>query len=211
MTSVLPQVQIIVVPGTWSRGIFWSGQIVPIPRWFAKGGSFHDRLTRELKQRGISFSIEALDWSGANSIRRRDAAGEKLARLIKSSALQGQNNIQLVIGHSHGGNVVARAMMRLETSDANLFACTLATPFLELHPSKLPFWMLPSLNLSLIGFFLLQYHPTPGWQTLSLLGMFLASVLCDVGLAIRNRSSKIGQRLRDLTSCRDMTDLLVPR
>ena len=44
------------------------------------------------------------------------------------------NSRQLVVGHSHGGNVALLALKYLDASTEAPFVSTLATPFIEAYP-----------------------------------------------------------------------------
>jgi hypothetical protein len=76
-----------------------------------------------------SYSIEAFNWSGSNSILARKRASLDLAQLIDERISAGVTDL-IAIGHSHGGNVIVDAMELTKHNLCNLTIITLATPFL---------------------------------------------------------------------------------
>jgi hypothetical protein len=139
---------ITLVHGTWPRGgwrdVFltpfygrWPGGFVPKNLWFAKGSEFRNRLTDALSKRGLSAQISPFLWSGANSVRERDRAAHQLVEHIRAKQSDYPNSTQVVIAHSHGGNVVLRALDQLGVTGDEIFIVTIATPFVEILRTKL--------------------------------------------------------------------------
>jgi hypothetical protein len=145
---------ITLVHGTWPRGFF--PRIVrfkqrvrelmrrqrrnPPPFWFEEGSPFSARLGTELGD--IPHKITPLLWSGANSIYVRDKTARILAKHLSAEHAEHPQATQLVIAHSHGGNIALRALHHLHQRDAsqscgaesaNPLVVTLATPFVEVH------------------------------------------------------------------------------
>ncbi|WP_156179825.1 hypothetical protein [Bradyrhizobium sp. LTSPM299] len=89
-------------------------------------GEFEDRLPH-----GLAGPITAANWCGSNSIFRRAKAANDLKNQLE--ILAGEGPI-LIIGHSHGGNVVMQATSKLRDL-SNIYVCTLATPFFRLFES----------------------------------------------------------------------------
>jgi hypothetical protein len=90
--------------------------------------------------------IEPFIWSGDNSeVGRRVAGARLLDRLL---ALEAQNEPYVVVGHSHGGSVIAAALMNSLARRAQLPNMkrwvTIGTPFVELKPM---YWLVERLNL----------------------------------------------------------------
>jgi hypothetical protein len=95
------QMKIILVHGTWGRGIFpYLRSMLPqrTPFWFSEGSKFRRELQTALSNTGILPRTEAFIWSGANSVRHRSDAADRLCvnsnskfnhrhNLIKSSSL----------------------------------------------------------------------------------------------------------------------------
>jgi hypothetical protein len=145
MSEVRPQLLITLVHGTWPHGFvrtfFWTPRRRHrSPLWFEDGSPFLSRLSAELHD--ISHKITPLLWSGENSIFERDKAAHVLAEYLLDEHAQHPQATQLVIAHSHGGNVALCALNHLqkreaaqlrEEEPANPFIVTLATPFVEVH------------------------------------------------------------------------------
>jgi hypothetical protein len=141
MLETQHQLLITLVHGTWGRGFFPRHQHQSrAPFWFEEGSSFFARLRTELID--IPHKITPLLWSGANSIFVRDKAAHALAEHITAEHAEHPEATQLVIAHSHGGNIALRALRHLQERDtfgscgtdcANLLVVTLATPFIEVH------------------------------------------------------------------------------
>ena len=97
------------------------------------------RLTTELVD--IPYKITPLLWSGANSIFVRDKTAHVLAEHLAAEHAEHPQAAQLIIAHSHGGNIALRALHHLTQRDAspsgkesaNPLIVTLATPFIEVH------------------------------------------------------------------------------
>src|SRR5262245_17316743 len=161
MSEVQHQLLITLVHGTWPRGFFrtFFPRIVrfeqrvreltrhqrrdPPPFWFEERSPFLARLSSELGD--IPHKIKPLLWSGANSIFERDKTAQVLAEHLSAEHAEHPQAIQLVIAHSHGGNIALRALHHLrqrssasqecEAHSANPLVVTLATPFVEVHPA----------------------------------------------------------------------------
>jgi hypothetical protein len=155
MSEVRHQLLITLVHGTWGRGFFPKiaqfKQSVrrlmrrkrlgpPPPFWFEEGSPFRARLGTELGD--IPHKITPLLWSGANSIFVRDKTAHVLAEHLSAEHAEHPEITQLVIAHSHGGNIAFRALHLLHQPDgsrlceaggANPLVVTLATPFIEVQ------------------------------------------------------------------------------
>ena len=110
------------------------------PLWFQDGSHFLSRLSTELHD--IPHKIKPLPWTGENSIFVRDEAAHVLAENLSAEHTEQPQATQLVIAHSHGGNIALRALHHLQKREAtqlceeeraNPFIVTLATPFVEVH------------------------------------------------------------------------------
>jgi hypothetical protein len=134
--------RITIVHGTWGRGIFPTVRSrLPFkgPQWFDDQSQFALKLCERLSKRSIFARISAFPWSGANSIFARDRAGHDLAAHLRDEAERAKGSRQVVIGHSHGGNVAIRALSHRGDSPEPITLVTLATPFVEvLVPSERP-------------------------------------------------------------------------
>jgi hypothetical protein len=145
-----PWLLITLVHGTWPRGLFPKiarfmqsarrllrcKRLGPPPFWFEEGSPFLDRLSTELAD--IPHKFRSVHWSGANSISARDNAAHILAEHLSAEHTAHPEATQLIIAHSHGGNIALRALHHLQNSahsadTANPLVVTLATPFIEIH------------------------------------------------------------------------------
>jgi len=133
------QLLITLVHGTWGRGFFPRRQRRSRhPLWFEDGSPFLSRLATKFGD--IPHKITPLLWSGANSIFVRDKTAHVLAERLSAEHAEHPHATQLVIAHSHAGNIALRALHHLRERDAaqlcesaNPFVVTLATPFIEIH------------------------------------------------------------------------------
>jgi hypothetical protein len=131
-------IRIITVHGT--------GDTAPGPdgsKWFQRGAAFTEALKGKLAARGFQAEIIPHLWSGANSAREREKAGDKLADLVKKTS---RNSDPVhVIGHSHGGNVANEAADFLRWGrrkrkpgqhDRIASLITVGTPFFKITTGK---------------------------------------------------------------------------
>jgi hypothetical protein len=131
MSDAPHQLLITLVHGTWGRAFFWRR-----PLWFEDGSLFFSRLSKELH--GIPHKITSFSWSGANSVFVRDKFAHVLAEQLATQHAENPQATQVVIAHSHGGNIALRALHRMQSDgpDAvNPLVVTLAAPFVEVHPA----------------------------------------------------------------------------
>jgi hypothetical protein len=138
--------QIVIVHGTWARGVFprisesISARLAAVskrqlkPRWFENDSTFSSNLVVALKEKSIDAVIESLFWSGSNSVFERDAAARNLAVLLSAKMSKPSAPPVTVIAHSHGGNVALRAIQLLGDKAINIRLITLATPFVRVFP-----------------------------------------------------------------------------
>jgi hypothetical protein len=126
--------RVLLVHGTWARGFI---RKTPVARWCRPDSMFVDRLLGELEERmpTVATSIIPVAWCGSNSILRRAKAANDLRNQLEALAKEGPI---LIIGHSHGGNVVMQAASKLRDL-SNVYVCTLATPFFRLFESDRTF------------------------------------------------------------------------
>jgi hypothetical protein len=142
MSSVAPYpLFITVVHGTWPDGLFRT--LLGKRRrtyWFDDGSSFFTRLSAELGD--IPHRIKSLPWCGENSVYERDNAAHDLADDLSAEHNEHPQATQLVVAHSHGGNIALRALYYLQKREGSLaygeesatpLVVTLATPFIEIH------------------------------------------------------------------------------
>jgi hypothetical protein len=60
-----------------------------------------------------------------------------LADQIRTDQLSHLGSTQVLIAHSHGGNVALRALGQLAETNNEIFIATLATPFVEILPARI--------------------------------------------------------------------------
>jgi hypothetical protein len=85
-------------------------------------------------------------WSGRNSVSARAEGGHLLAEHLQDVARRHPTARRFVIGHSHGGNVMIRALGVPGTPDAVDGVIALSTPFLAVSPRSFG----PRLKLNLV-------------------------------------------------------------
>ncbi len=147
-TDSPPDLLITLVHGTWPRGPLHDVFLTPFhglwpppsgaeSLWFAESSVFRNRLIAALNRQKLHARISPFLWSGANSVRARDIAAQKLAEHIRTERLIHPDSTQLLIAHSHGGNVVLRSLGQLAVGHDNIFIAALATPFVEILRASL--------------------------------------------------------------------------
>jgi hypothetical protein len=131
----------------------------PPPFWFEEGSPFLARLSTELGD--IFHKITPLPWSGANSIFVRDKTAHRLAEHLSAEHAEHPQATQLIIAHSHGGNIALRALHLLhqpngsrlcDADGANPLVVTLATPFIEVQHADFgyePTWVRAAVVMAL--------------------------------------------------------------
>ena len=161
MSEVRPNLLITLVHGTWGRGFFPRRQRNKRrPFWFEEGSPFLAGLSGELGD--VPHKLTPRLWSGANSIFVRDETANALAEYLSAEHTEDPQATQLVIAHSHGGNIALRALHHLcqrnATSggkeSANPLVVTLATPFIEVHQAdfgRKPFYIRLALTIFVLG------------------------------------------------------------
>jgi hypothetical protein len=101
-------------------------------KWFQKGSPFEARLRELIEPESGSLTYQPFIWDGENSETSRRAAGAAL--LAKMQALEAEGEPYSVIGHSHGGSVIATALMDSAARKSSLehLQCwlTVGTPFI---------------------------------------------------------------------------------
>src|ERR1041384_1512570 len=105
-----------LVHGTWSRFARWT-----------RGGSL---LRHAIRDRfGQSVEFRRLSWSGKNTHAARREAAERLADDLESCRRDRLDSPIVLIGHSHGGNVIIYAAARKSVREEISALVCLATPF----------------------------------------------------------------------------------
>ena len=94
--------KIILVHGTFARSA----------SWYQPGGVFFEALMAWSAGAGVPITIEAFKWTGALSALKRMEAATQLAQLLFYQC-QTVNERIILIGHSHGANVIMLATQLL--------------------------------------------------------------------------------------------------
>lgn len=97
--------------GTWPYGLFgWRAWLWPFGKrkaWFEEGSEILEAIASQ-----VSGDIEfrAFGWSGRNSFFAREAAARELIGHLDAALIERPDVMHVVIGHSHGGTVAAKAL-----------------------------------------------------------------------------------------------------
>jgi hypothetical protein len=112
------QFLVTLVHGTWPRGFFPTlRRRNRDPLWFEESSPFLARLSAEFGD--IPHKIKPLPWSGENSIYARDKAAHVLAEYLSAEHNEHPQATQLIIAHSHGGNIALRALYLSQQRDSS--------------------------------------------------------------------------------------------
>jgi hypothetical protein len=118
---------IILIHGTWARGFLFRTNPSPDgQRWFEPKSIFFSDVLSDFH----SSDIHVFSWSGRNSILARKTASSELWKLIISKIGDGFTDLVL-IGHSHGGNVIIDTLPLINDDFNRITIITLATPFID--------------------------------------------------------------------------------
>lgn len=110
-----PQIVVTLVHGTFARDAEWTDAESP--------------LSMEIVSRfGQDVTIRKFQWSGRNRFRDRYEASLKLSEDILTNNREDPHCKQVVIGHSHGGNIIS--YLTRESAQMLDGAICLATPFI---------------------------------------------------------------------------------
>jgi hypothetical protein len=136
---------IITVHGTFDT----DSTAAPAPgegKWWQEDSSFHRSLRDLVEPDSGELKIRSFAWSGANSEEARWAAGSDLLKRLR--ALEAENEPYCLIGHSHGGSVIAHAMLRAVTQKVPLKNLSgwlaVATPFVEMKARR---WLFSRISV----------------------------------------------------------------
>ncbi len=139
-------IRVLLVHGTWPYGRWpasvraaWHRVIGtrPAVRWFEERSTFREALLSRIPG---SVSMDVFSWTGGNSAGARNRAVSDLEMTVRQSATQHPDAIRVVIAHSHGGNIVLRALEQLSASERPHGVVTIATPFIVARPRALLEW-----------------------------------------------------------------------
>lgn len=179
---------VFLVHGTWPRGIFKLPLVFRSrkPLWFEQGSIFRRDLENRLAGR---VQFEVLNWSGRNSVRARSKAAAALRERILEAQRTHPHLGQIIVAHSHGGNVALQALAHFPALKGLLGVATMGTPLLQFRERPLDAFEQDSLKCfgGVIGFFLTMFalwllDPAPGISTLSVIVISLALFLSSLAL-----------------------------
>jgi hypothetical protein len=189
---------ITLVHGTFARGALWT----------LKGSILRKSILREL---GGDVEFHTFNWSGRNTHHARLEAGRDLGRLLASLQTQYPGKRQVLIAHSHGGNVALQALKAADLK--RISVVTLSTPFTRTRPRNLTSlfqalfdfcilmaWLLIPLGFFLYSFFDLSLPPIVDYTLLAFAfawNMFLFWV--GRGRFWRPRIERLFQRVTERT------------
>jgi pimeloyl-ACP methyl ester carboxylesterase len=127
-SSADPAVVAMLVHGTWARNA----------EWCRDGSDFCQHLSHNL---GGSVKFDVFRWSGWNLHRARIIAGSRLASRISRVISMHPKARILLIGHSHGGNLIRYALTNPDIASRVTGVVTLATPFIALATRPFQHWL----------------------------------------------------------------------
>jgi hypothetical protein len=108
--------------------------------WWQKDSPFENHIRELVESTDGELNFRTLSWNGNNSEKSRRNAARKLYKTVRQ--LEAKNEKYCLIGHSHGGSVIANALLLAASKSnrlPNLVKCiTIATPFIQ---SKKSFWL----------------------------------------------------------------------
>lgn len=125
-----------LVHGTWGGVKAFKPGVVP---WFMEGSDFERSVRKHLPEdmnRRLSF--RPFTWSGANSFHARKSASEELFAKLVVAKSSNPSEHHILVGHSHGGTIIADAFMPFAEQAKNglaylatkvIGAVTMGTPF----------------------------------------------------------------------------------
>ncbi len=133
------RLEITLVHGTWARGLAFLAWRRVDPRspakWCRPESTFCTALHSELDRLGYRHDVSTLEWTGANSLRARHDAAVNLAGKLTTRRRETDTDVrQVVIAHSHGGNIALQArhlMEQVGKLNTKLSIVTIATPFVR--------------------------------------------------------------------------------
>jgi pimeloyl-ACP methyl ester carboxylesterase len=111
-------VNITLIHGTFARNAAWT----------AEASSFCNSIVDGLH---LDATFERLKWSGRNSLPDRILAADELATALREQQRVDPERAQIVIGHSHGGSILAHALSLHPELAPYVSGVFLATPFID--------------------------------------------------------------------------------
>ncbi len=117
---------------------------------FAKNAGWTEETSSFCKSIVAGLDIEATfsrpQWSGRNRAKDRIAAADELAASLNAARSADPDCLQIAIGHSHGGSVLAYALARHPELAEFVASIFLSTPFIDARPRRN--WFLTAMIVS---------------------------------------------------------------
>src|SRR5262245_53799070 len=117
-------------------------------QWWQAGSAFQTELGSLVEGEDGRLEMTSFVWSGDNSEVGRRQAGAKLLKHLKS--LEAKKEPYCLVGHSHGGSVIASALLASSAQKEPLSHLkrwiTVGTPFVKLRKERLLFTRLDLLS-----------------------------------------------------------------
>ena len=149
----------ILVHGT--RLKFWT-RVRGAP-WTRRGSPLRDQIMSGSRTMGATVRFRPLVWSGKNLLADRRRASERLAKIIE----RGQKRQRFIlVGHSHGGSIIAYFLNHQKEMPSNVLGCIfLSTPFVALKARRGAVKIaLASFIVLWSAFYAINYQlRLPGW------------------------------------------------
>jgi hypothetical protein len=98
-------------------------------KWICQNSKFATRLKDKLGRGFSSIITEEFRWSGWNSHKARLNESKRLASKLSLDFQRFPDEKHVLIGHSHGGNVILYALQQINNIPKDLIIVALATPF----------------------------------------------------------------------------------
>ncbi len=114
---------VFLVHGTWGRGYFGFRETAPWAHW---DSALVNTLTRNMPD----LTVYAYSWSGRNTPRARSRAAARFQKFVGTFIDQHPDSQLYIIGHSHGGNVILKAVQDGGFGKKIKGIACLSTPFL---------------------------------------------------------------------------------
>jgi hypothetical protein len=113
-----PEVVITLIHGTFAQGA----------AWVSPGSALRAGMESAFGNRIVFHRFK---WSGDNTVYARKEAGDELAEHVKTISAAHPGARQILVAHSHGGNVALYALRDLRVNANVVGIACIATPFLH--------------------------------------------------------------------------------
>lgn len=120
---MLKRVQISLIHGTFAKNAGWTEET----------SSFCKSIVAGLD---VNATFRRPQWTGRNNAKDRIAAADELAASLNAARSADPDCLQIVIGHSHGGSVLAYALTRHPELAKFVAGVFLSTPFIDARPRR---------------------------------------------------------------------------